>query len=102
MYIWYAFKLSISQWSAFRNEALKLAGYIDVAHAARELSMYESQLYTWYSKLKNAHSSSKREQEMSVEIARLKRKLAEQVWCTFFNQLDLTSHKDMRLNLNLY
>jgi len=45
---------------------------------ARELCLYESQLYTWRSKLKNAHSSSEREQDMSVEIARLKRQLAEQ------------------------
>ncbi|WP_168401324.1 IS3 family transposase [Erwinia amylovora] len=62
----------------FRNEALKLAERIGVAAAARELSLYESQLYVWRSKLKNAHSSSEREQEMSVEIARLKRQLAEQ------------------------
>ncbi|WP_230050847.1 IS3 family transposase [Erwinia aphidicola] len=62
----------------FRNEALKLAERIGVAAAARELSLYESQLYAWRGKLKNAHSSSEREQEMSVEIARLKRQLAEQ------------------------
>lgn len=63
----------------FRNETLKLAERIGVAAAAaaRELSLYESQLYAWRSKLKNAHSSSEREQEMSVEIARLKRQLAE-------------------------
>lgn len=62
----------------FRDEALKLAERIGVAAAAaRELSLYESQLYAWRSKLKNAHSSSEREQEMSVEIARLKRQLAE-------------------------
>lgn len=61
----------------FRQEALKLAERIGVAAAARELSLYESQLYAWRSKLKNAHSSSEREQEMAVEIARLKRQLAE-------------------------
>lgn len=61
----------------FRDEALKLADRIGVVAAARELSLYESQLYAWRSKLKNAHSSSDREQEMSVEIARLKRQLAE-------------------------
>lgn len=55
----------------FRNEALKLAERIGVAAAARELSLYESQLYAWRSKLKNAHSSSEREQEMSMEIAAL-------------------------------
>jgi transposase len=62
----------------FRSKALKLAERIGVAAAARELSLYESQLYAWRSKLKNADSSSEREQEMSVEIARLKRQLAEQ------------------------
>ena len=61
----------------FRDEALKLAERIGVAAAARELSLYESQLYNWRSKLKNVHSSSEREQEMSVEIARLRRQLAE-------------------------
>jgi len=34
----------------FRNEALKLAERIGVAAAARELSLYESQLYNWRSK----------------------------------------------------
>ncbi|MCG3055243.1 transposase, partial [Escherichia coli] len=34
----------------FRNEALKLAEHIGVAAAARELSLYESQLYAWRSK----------------------------------------------------
>lgn len=62
----------------FRNEALKLAERIGVAAVARELSLYESQLYAWRSKINNARSSSEREQEMSVEIARLKRQLAEQ------------------------
>lgn len=57
----------------FRQEALKLAERIGVAAAARELSLYESQR----NKLKNAHSSSEREQEMAVENARLKRQLAE-------------------------
>ena len=45
----------------FRSEALKLAERIGVTAAARELSLYESQ----------------RELEMSTEIARLKRQLAE-------------------------
>lgn len=61
----------------FRHEALKLAERIGVAAAARELSLYESQLYNWRSKQQNQLSSSEREQEMSAEIARLKRQLAE-------------------------
>ncbi|EMG4211594.1 IS3 family transposase [Salmonella enterica] len=61
----------------FRQEALKLAERIGVAAVARELSLYESQLYNWRSKQQNQFSSSEREQEMSAEIARLKRQLAE-------------------------
>lgn len=35
----------------FRSEALKLAERIGIAAAVRELSLYESQLYAWRSKL---------------------------------------------------
>ncbi|EEK8465756.1 transposase [Salmonella enterica] len=48
-----------------------------MAAVARELSLYESQFYNWRSKQQNQFSSSEREQEMSAEIARLKRQLAE-------------------------
>ncbi|APY71922.1 transposase [Salmonella enterica subsp. enterica serovar Krefeld str. SA20030536] len=34
----------------FRQEALKLAERIEVAAAARELNLYESQLHNWRSK----------------------------------------------------
>ncbi|EAA8170045.1 IS3 family transposase [Salmonella enterica subsp. enterica serovar Adelaide] len=61
----------------FLQEALKLAERIGVAAAARELNLYESQLYNWRSKQQNQLSSSERGQEMSAEIARLKRQLAE-------------------------
>ncbi len=61
----------------FRSEALKLAERIGVTAAARELSLYESQLYNWRSKQQNQQTSSERELEMSTEIARLKRQLAE-------------------------
>ncbi len=59
----------------FRSEALKLAERIGVTAAARELSLYESQLYNWRSKQQNQQTSSERELEMSTEIARLKRQL---------------------------
>lgn len=62
----------------FRNEALKLAARIGVASAARELNLYESQLYAWRKNQQQALSGSEREQQQSVEIARLKRQLAEQ------------------------
>lgn len=62
----------------FRDEALKLAQRIGVAAAARELGLYESQLYTWRSKQQQSLSASEREQELATENARLKRQLAEQ------------------------
>ncbi|MFP2289252.1 IS3 family transposase [Escherichia coli] len=52
----------------FRSEALKLAERIGVTAAARELSLYESQLYNWRSKQQNQQTSSERELEMSTEI----------------------------------
>ena len=62
----------------FRSEALKLAERIGVTAAARELSLYESQLYTWRSKQQQQMSSSERESELAAENVRLKRQLAEQ------------------------
>ncbi|EGM7736574.1 hypothetical protein IIO84_004881 [Escherichia albertii] len=62
----------------FRSEALKLAERIGVAAAARELSLYESQLYNWGAVNSNiSRRSSERELEMSTEIVGLKRQLAE-------------------------
>ena len=55
-----------------RNEALKLAERIGVAAAARELSLYESQLYAWRSKQQQQMSSSERESELAAENVRLK------------------------------
>ena len=62
----------------FRHEALKLVGRIGVAAAARELSLYESQLYAWRSKQQQQMTSSERENELAAENARLKRQVAEQ------------------------
>ena len=62
----------------FRQEALKLVERIGVAAAARQLSLYESQLYAWRSKMQQQKTSSERENELSAENARLKRQLAEQ------------------------
>ncbi|SPW32419.1 Transposase [Edwardsiella tarda] len=59
----------------FRHEALKLAERIGVAAAARELSLYESQLYNWRTKQQQQLSSSDRENELAAENARLKRQL---------------------------
>ncbi|AUC44648.1 Mobile element protein [Dickeya solani RNS 08.23.3.1.A] len=60
------------------DEALKLAECIGVAAAARELSLYESQLYAWRSKQLQQLTWSERENELVAENARLKRQLAEQ------------------------
>lgn len=61
----------------FRDEILKLAECIVAAAAARQLSLYESQLYTWRSKQQQQMTSSERESELAAESARLKRQLAE-------------------------
>jgi transposase len=62
----------------FRSEALKLSERIDVAAAARELSLYESQPYAWRSKQQQQMTSSDRESKLAAENTRLKRQLAEQ------------------------
>lgn len=61
----------------FRQEALELAERIGVA-AARQLSLYESQLYAWRSKLQQQMTATERESELAAENGRLKRQLAEQ------------------------
>lgn len=53
----------------FRSEALKLAERIGVAAAARQLSLYESQLYAWRSKQQQQLTSSERESELAAENA---------------------------------
>lgn len=62
----------------FRENALALAQRIGVAKAASELNLHESQLYAWRKKQQLALSCSEREQQQSIEIAKLKRQLAEQ------------------------
>ncbi|KOA25610.1 hypothetical protein AC067_26105 [Escherichia coli] len=52
----------------FRSEALKLAERIGVAAAARELSLYESQLYAWRSKLQQQMTSSERATALSSRL----------------------------------
>jgi|GEM_PF-3956831 Phage envelope protein len=54
-------------------EALKLAKRIGGASAVRELSLYESQLYSWHSKQQQL-----RENELATENVRLKRQQAKQ------------------------
>jgi transposase InsO family protein/transposase-like protein len=62
----------------FRVQALALADKIGVAAAARELDLHESQIYGWRSKAKAERSTSDLEKQQAVEIAKLKRQLADQ------------------------
>ncbi len=62
----------------FRAEALALAEKVGVTKAAKELGLHESQLYSWRTKARAAQDRSEVEQQQAVEIARLKRQLAEQ------------------------
>lgn len=62
----------------FKEEALKLAVKVGVAQAARELGIYESQLYAWRSSAQKKASTSERESTLTTENAKLKRQLAEQ------------------------
>ncbi len=62
----------------FREEALALAERVGVSKAAKELGLHDSQLYGWRSKARAKRDQSDLEQSQATEIARLKRKLAEQ------------------------
>ena len=62
----------------FKAETLKLAEKVGVAAAARQLSLHESQIYGWRKATKKNSNISQREQELAVEVAKLRRQLAEQ------------------------
>lgn len=62
----------------FKTEALKLAQLKGVPAAAKDLGLYESQIYNWRSASAKKNSTSQREAELAAEVARLKRQLAEQ------------------------
>jgi transposase len=62
----------------YRAEALALAEKVGVSQAANELGLHASQLYGWRTKARAAQDRSGVEQRQAVEIARLKRQLAEQ------------------------
>ena len=62
----------------FKQEAVQLAAKLGVAAAARDLGVYESQIYDWRNKLLQKKSSSHREADLAAEVAKLKRQLAEQ------------------------
>ena len=62
----------------FRVEALKLAERIGVAAAAKELDVYDSQIYNWKAAKQKKATTSQREAALQTEVARLKRQLADQ------------------------
>jgi transposase len=62
---------------AFKDEAIALAGTVGVREAAHQLGLHESQLYDWRRKLQAQSNKSQVERDQAVEIARLKRQLAE-------------------------
>ena len=61
---------------AFKNEALELARRLGVAKAAKELGVYESQIYQWRKTAQAQDNQSLREDELIAENARLKKELA--------------------------
>jgi transposase len=61
----------------FKAEALKLAEQVGVAQAARDLGVYESQIYQWRSKALAQANRSERENKLLVENSKQKRELAK-------------------------
>ena len=62
----------------FKDEALALADSLGVPATAKELGLHESQLYGWRVKARAERDQSETERNQATEIARLKRKVAEQ------------------------
>ncbi len=62
----------------FKADALKLAHLKGVSAAAKDLGIYESQIYNWRASSEKKANTSQREAELATEVARLKRQLAEQ------------------------
>ena len=61
-----------------KEEALALAERLGVPAAAKELGLHESQLYGWRVKARADRDQSETERNQAAEIARLKRKVADQ------------------------
>lgn len=71
-------KSSYTRHSAeYKTEALKLAKEVGVARAARQLSLHDSQLYSWRKQAEHQRTVSDRESALATENARLKRELAK-------------------------
>lgn len=61
----------------YRKDALVLVDKIGVSAAAKQLGLHESQLYNWRSKSRDQTGKGEVEQQQLLEIAKLKRQLAE-------------------------
>jgi transposase len=61
----------------YRKEAVVLIDKIGVAAAAKQLGLHESQLYLWRSKTREQSDKGELAQQQMLEIAKLKRQLAE-------------------------
>ena len=62
----------------FKQETVNLASKQGVFKTAKDLDVYESQIYDWWTKLTKKANTSQHEAELAAEIAKLKRQLAEQ------------------------
>ena len=62
----------------FKREAVALADKVGTTQACEELGITSASIYSWRQKLEYQASRSVREQTKDTEIAKLKRKLAEQ------------------------
>lgn len=62
----------------FKQETVNLASKQGVSKTAKELGIYESQIYDWRAKLAKKASTSEREAALAAEVVKLKRQLAEQ------------------------
>ncbi len=60
----------------FKQEALELAKQLGVSKAAKELGVYDSQIYQWRKAAEMQANCSQREDELIAENARLKKELA--------------------------
>lgn len=61
----------------FKSEALKLAEKVGVKETAKQLGVYESQIYNWRVTKDKKSNVSQREAELAAEVAKLKRQLAD-------------------------
>jgi len=62
----------------FKEEAIRLAKLKGVPTAAKELGISDSQLYGWRLKANASGNGHERASELTAEVARLKRRVAEQ------------------------